>query len=1070
MDQVNNLRILKPKNEYVEHVYHIADIHIRILERHDEYREIFSKFKAVIERDKTTKLLVICGDIFHQKDRFTSETMVLFTDFINDLKDLIDIVIILGNHDCFHNNKSRLDTLSGFEFLHNDPNVFVLKNSGYYRYDNLIFGVSSIVDSEFVLDPSRFVEAGDTTIGLYHGYVTGDPEKGVCYTEFRDYDLVMLGDLHNHHFVDPDKTIGYPGSLIQQSHKEHLDHGYIVWNIQNKCGEFQIIKHDYQFMDIVVKKPLLHTIQFPKFLRLRLLTTPEDLQTDIDLLLEEIKKKCKIVSYKTIMSVPKLKDITIPSPSSSDSGIEIDIIRKMVLEDSEAIVALHKQISEETAHLDLQYTNSVSWCIKKIEFRNIFCFGDDIVNTIDFKKGVTGILATNAAGKTNILNTILYGLFGNIYSRAQNESNRNIIHRGRTKKEMYVNLEIETESGMIYYINRTSKKRTRGTGTLLTETLDFRSGDESLNESTKPETEKLLRKILCINNKSDFITTNMISNVQYGGCMSIVNMNGPQIDEMFNSMFNLNKFKLIHEKTKEYCKGYNIKYRDYSSQIDILTKQINSADFDTTKQQILELKSRQESLFQEISQLSTRINEIDVEISSSTDNHISSLDATEIMEAIDKNQKLIDQTEDIQELVIHEMVYDAEYIKLYDEYQKLDSKEINGIDFSRETRDIQEITRDIIHYTAKKTKVVFNTDISQEYIQAKKFIKDQKNNCIFNTQDIIEKIKKCVRSDTGYYILSETSRDSILQDLRKTYINPAELLGYQKIVDDKENRDKALRDNLVVMDKLNSLQKELKVSKAKYAFKLKSRINVLVKYQEQIDAYTTNIQLREKIQSIQINKHISAILGEKNEIQKRLSLAKSEIEEITDGISRRSQILDTCSENIVARGELKQLAKEVEMDLALYKKYLDVTHQKNLPKLLISGIVKGISRDANVLIYNATGLSVSFQESDKWEIMLNKGDIQIGPEHCSGFERFVINTSLKITMDKYKQMSSVKLFLIDEVIDCVAEDNMDNIDIILDALKLQYKSILVISHNENLKQKINQRIELEKGGSSSRIL
>lgn len=95
------------------------------------------------------------------------------------------------------------------------------------------------------------------------------------------------------------------------------------------------------------------------------------------------------------------------------------------------------------------------------------------------------------------------------------------------------------------------------------------------------------------------------------------------------------------------------------------------------------------------------------------------------------------------------------------------------------------------------------------------------------------------------------------------------------------------------------------------------------------------------------------------------------------------------------------------------------------------------------------------------EIVIKKNNISVGPEHCSGYERFVINTSLKIAFDKFKQLPTIKLFLIDEVIDCVSEDNFDEIDNILNYLKRQYKNVFLISHNEELKKKVENRIMIE---------
>jgi DNA repair exonuclease SbcCD nuclease subunit len=47
-------------------VAHIADVHIRSLSRHDEYRQVFSAFAESVKADGVTHIFV-GGDIFHTK-------------------------------------------------------------------------------------------------------------------------------------------------------------------------------------------------------------------------------------------------------------------------------------------------------------------------------------------------------------------------------------------------------------------------------------------------------------------------------------------------------------------------------------------------------------------------------------------------------------------------------------------------------------------------------------------------------------------------------------------------------------------------------------------------------------------------------------------------------------------------------------------------------------------------------------------------------------------------------------------------------------------------------------------
>lgn len=1057
--------VLKEDNTEVKKIFHLSDIHIRILERHEEYSQVFQKLYQQIDLVKENKLMVICGDIFHQKDRFASETMIVFNELITNLVSRIDVVMILGNHDCFINNKNRLDTISGFTHLSKINNLYILKNSGYYQYNNILFGVSSIVDELFMLNPESLSEC--VKIGLYHGYVSDKDALAIQPDVFNNYDITMLGDTHKQLFLNKQKTIAYSGSLIQQNFKEEVSHGFLLWDIPTLSADFIELKNDWTFRDINIHTDDVSKYEFSKNTRIRLLLNPEDLESDISKITEEIKKKTNIVSLKTIMkNVVNYRQDSKKIEQKSEIR-ETDIIKNILKDDIhlQRIVDIHKELSMKIETTDMNYKNSVPWAIRSIEFMNIFCYGNDILNVIDFKKGITGILASNASGKTNILNTILYGLFGNIYSRNQNENNRNIVSRSAGKKELYVKLIVETQDNKTYSIIRTCKMRNRtNSGVLMTEKLDFYNELENLNGATKVETEKKLRETLSFSTKEDFMLTNMISNISYGFNISIISMNGTQLDETFNNMFNLNKFKLLHDTSKGICKDLSTKMKSYQSKIELLTSSLSKYDISKVKTEHSQ-ETRQSLFLQEIiKNLEIRVDELDEELKNYTTMAVKA-DKLQIKKRIKENDTSIAKiTNDIVSLAKKEKFYEGEYSKMVEEYR--DNGYSSFVKLSNPNtpvREILEIEKDISYYSGKKQDISFTSDISEEYLQSKKFLKEYRSDNVVDTnliKQIIKNLKKLEKST--YYILSENEREMLLSNLEKTYIDPNLLLKYQKIVSDKENRDKIINENIFIVEKINSLKKELKNNKIMYAHQLKKQIDESGAILKAIDLYYDNKKLIKDLETLDKNKNYTELLTVKTNIVEELSEKRKQLKVLDNSLTRNSVIIETYEDNLKNKKEYENLLESLAKELKIYKKYSDITHSKNLPKLLISNIVKNICEDANNLIYNTTGLMCEIKENEKWEISIKKGNQCIGPEHCSGYEKFVINTSLKITFDRYKQLSSIKMFLIDEVIDCVSEDNYEQVDIVLEYLKKHYESILLISHNEMMKTKVDNRINLIK--------
>jgi len=65
----------------------------------------------MINMDKRKKMVVICGDLFHDKTKPYQKANILACDFMKDLGDVCEIVIIQGNHDINIYNENRKDSI-----------------------------------------------------------------------------------------------------------------------------------------------------------------------------------------------------------------------------------------------------------------------------------------------------------------------------------------------------------------------------------------------------------------------------------------------------------------------------------------------------------------------------------------------------------------------------------------------------------------------------------------------------------------------------------------------------------------------------------------------------------------------------------------------------------------------------------------------------------------------------------------------------------------------------------------------------------------------------------------------
>src|SRR5437879_5050623 len=110
---MSKIPIKEISKENFNYIIHISDIHIRPLERHDEYRKVFNTLNKKIDEIKSKDIkaiIVITGDTFESKTTFHPETYKLCKDIFDELINRYPVILIAGNHDM--KNIMRLDSLS----------------------------------------------------------------------------------------------------------------------------------------------------------------------------------------------------------------------------------------------------------------------------------------------------------------------------------------------------------------------------------------------------------------------------------------------------------------------------------------------------------------------------------------------------------------------------------------------------------------------------------------------------------------------------------------------------------------------------------------------------------------------------------------------------------------------------------------------------------------------------------------------------------------------------------------------------------------------------------------------
>lgn len=449
-----------------KYIAHTADIHIGHPRRDEEYENVFRGFAASLPPAADT-IVVIAGDIFHHKTRYSGTDVHLFNVLMDLLADY-EVIIVPGNHDANMNNLHEMDLITPVMEKGNFPNVHYWKYTGAYTlrglkfyhvsvFGNIVPGGDDLTHDTLPPLTSAGIRevASPDTILLYHGVVNGavygtqiGSERLITREVMTSFGAVMLGDIHQQQHLLP--TAAYPGSLIQQNVAESQDKGYLLWDV-SRWPEVITSRHI----------PVANNSGFVK-MDFRGMSADE-----IAALIESRPLHDKMLKISVLTDDD--------APADHLAAVEakfgrIDVIKKSSAEGISATVVgeclrgllLGSGMDEQSVEICVQdYLSQVvtvargRWYIRRLEWSNLFKYGEG--NVIDFGKlsshhGISGVIAGNHRGKSSIFDIIAFGLFN---EHLRGKSVQDIIRKEASCSR--VSVEFAT-GGDVWRVTRTDNR------------------------------------------------------------------------------------------------------------------------------------------------------------------------------------------------------------------------------------------------------------------------------------------------------------------------------------------------------------------------------------------------------------------------------------------------------------------------------------------------------------------------------------------------------------------------------------------------------------------------------------
>jgi DNA repair exonuclease SbcCD ATPase subunit len=1045
-------------------IYHIADVHIRNVKRHNEYRQVFEKmFDEIRKRGTEDSIIYLAGDIAHAKLEMSPELLKEISWLFTECSKLCDTILITGNHDCNMNNLDRLDVLTPIVEALNLPNFHYLRDTQVYSIGGVDFGVFSIFDNKNNW-PKADTLFGNKKIALFHGPVDNS-QTDIGYvvssrhftTEmFDSYDLALLGDIHKRQQMISPKgcKVVYAGSLIQQNFGETLDkHGFLVWDLDTLTYEEVDIQNDYGYYTLDIDKGVVPVVtNMPKHPRLRVRLSNTD-SADTKKVITEIKMRYGVDDFTIIRtdSLAKSKtgnrDNKLDFEDVSDVNYQNSLLKEYVErmmpfttpEDIEGLYEINQDINSRIIHDDIQ--RNINWKPVKFTFSNMFSYGEN--NKIDFTKvgGLMGLFAPNAAGKSSLFDAISFCLYDKC-SRAFKASN--ILNNRKSDFDCQLHFQV---NGIDYHIKRTAKTINKGKNVKVD--VQFWREDAGritlLNGTERRDTNQIIEQY--VGKYEDFVLTAL--SLQ-GNNSIFIDKSQSERKDLLAQFMGLNVFDKLYETATEDIK-----------EVSVLIKNFKKTDFTSEladkaielKDKKVELKELEKSLklkSDDVIDLGERIVGLSAELVPMDGN----LNIDELNQSKTKLESTLNgytASFETKETTINgyvEMV--AEVSKSMEDNKKFFISDEVSIDIEEAHSNYVQAEKDFneadTNYKLLKQKI---QSIKDKIAHLEKHEYDP--NCKFCCDNVF--VKDALKAKEELEVL-EASLDYISDDVS----------GYLNVINLFESSKEQFKELQTLKTKYQKGYSTIETEKAE----LNGLTTKIQLAQHQLEVVESNIRkYYENEETIKRNTQIQTVIN-------GLQNTKREIEAEVVATNKQISSLNGSISSIVAFvEEIKRKMNEVkdlEEKNRLYTYYLDSVKRDGIPYELISKALPVIENEINNILGQVVDFGIVMEVDGKSINAKIVYDDQEWPlEMCSGMEKFVSGLAIRVALINICNLPRPNFLVIDEGFGTLDSDNLSSLFMMMQYLKTQFDFIWMISHLDAMRDIVDGLIEIKKENGYSKI-
>ena len=213
------------------------------------------------------------------------------------------------------------------------------------------------------------------------------------------------------------------------------------------------------------------------------------------------------------------------------------------------------------------------------------------------------------------------------------------------------------------------------------------------------------------------------------------------------------------------------------------------------------------------------------------------------------------------------------------------------------------------------------------------------------------------------------------------------------------------------------------------------------------------------------------MLNDREGVATDIKKTKELVSTLEEMINQHHRQIGSLEQKVEDLHEKEKEIKEIEAEYAAYDLFMRCTHSNGIAYDIIKKRLPVINGEIAKILSNITDFEVFFQEDGrKLDVLIKHPKYDPRPiEMGSGAEKTIASMGIRLALLSISSLPKGNIFILDEPGTALDAENMEGFIRMLQLIKMYFKTVILISHLDSLKDMVDLEITIDKRGGFARV-